>query len=285
MVSNFDLVKLKKMITDLYNVTGLRITVFDEKYIEIMAYPEPLPEFCSLVRTRPEGSRRCYESDKLGCELATDQYKAHIYKCHAGLTEVITAMKIGNLIVGYLCFGHISPTKNTDEAWQLVKKKIQDLDLPLQIMEDAFKPREYLDDVYLESAANLLLAVSSYVCVTHMAELVKDDLPVKIDKYIYDNLSADLGSEILCDNFEISRAKLYQISMSNFGMGITEYIRTLRIKKAQEYLLNTNLSVKQIAANVGIPDFNYFSKVFKREVGVVPSEYREKVETIPNVRP
>ena len=274
MISSFDIPKLKDMLKDLYNVTGLRITVFDNNYIEILSYPDPLPDFCRLVRTKAEGARRCYGSDKCGCEMADTQSGVHIYRCHAGLTEVITAMKLGKINIGYLCFGHISPLDDQEEAWKLVSEKISDLGLPMKKMENAFRPREHLSDTYLESAANLLLAVSSYVCVTHLATLKKDDLPFQLDLYINENLGENIDSQVLCDKFKISRAKLYQVSMSNFGMGIMEYIRSQRVKKAQDLLLHTNDSINKIACEVGIQDYNYFTKVFKREVGMTPSKYR-----------
>jgi len=277
MISNFDIVKLRSMIRDLYNVTGLRITVFDANYVEILSYPEPLPEFCSLIRTSADGKRRCFESDAHGCEVADLQSGVHIYKCHAGLVEAIVSMKLGKIPVGYLCFGHISPTENTNEAWKQVSEKINDLGLPMDVMEEAFKPRGYLTEEYIESAANLLLAVSSYVCVTHLATLKKDDMPFQIDEYINSNLDANLDSDVLCEHFKMSRAKLYQISMSNFGMGITEYIRSLRVKRAQDLLLNTNEQISTVAAAVGIHDYNYFTKVFKRETGLTPSQYRKNL--------
>ncbi len=278
MISNFDLVKLRVMIKDLYNVTGLRITVFDNNYEELISYPEPLPEFCRLIRTCEEGTRRCLECDSKGCEISDMQNGVHIYRCHAGLTEVITAMKLGKINVGYLCFGHISPTRNTDEAWKTVKEKIKDLPLDMNKMELAFRPREYLEDDYLESAANLLVAVASYVCVTHLATLRKDDMPLQIDTYINNNLDSNLDSEKLCTQFDMSRAKLYQISMANFGMGITEYIRSLRVKRAQYMLLDSNDPISDVAAKVGIHDYNYFTKVFKRETGMTPSQYRKNLE-------
>ena len=112
MVSSFNYLKLKELIMDLYNVTGLRITVFDTNYREILSYPDPLPEFCKLIRTSKEGTRQCYECDKTGCEISTRQEGTYIYQCHAGLTEVIAPIILGKIIAGYLCFGHILPKED-----------------------------------------------------------------------------------------------------------------------------------------------------------------------------
>ena len=45
--------------------------------------------------------------------------------------------------------------------------------------------------------------------------------------------------------------------------------------KAKELLATTQLSMKEICAKVGYSDPNYFSKTFKKNVGVTPTEYRE----------
>ena len=275
MISTFNVTELRELIKDLYNVTGLRITVFDDDYMEILAYPEDLPDFCKLIRTCDEGKRRCFESDRIGCAVAKESDGVHIYKCHAGLTEVIAAITLGKISIGYLCFGHVSPVKDSEEAWKQVSEKIESLNLPLDKMKKEQGRLKYLSNDYLESAAHLLQALASYVCVHHMATLKKDDLPFQIDSYINNNLSEDLNSEILCKSFQVSRAKLYQISMSNFGMGIMEYIRDLRVKKAREMLEQTTLSISQVAEGVGIKDYNYFTKVFKKETGMTPSKYRK----------
>lgn len=47
-------------------------------------------------------------------------------------------------------------------------------------------------------------------------------------------------------------------------MGISEHIRRMRVKVACDLLRNTEDRVSDIATEVGIPDYNYFTKVFKK---------------------
>jgi two-component system response regulator YesN len=61
------------------------------------------------------------------------------------------------------------------------------------------------------------------------------------------------------------------------GIPVTEYINMARIKKAKELLANTSLKVYEIAYEVGFNDQHYFSSVFKKIVGLSPTEYRELV--------
>ena len=60
-------------------------------------------------------------------------------------------------------------------------------------------------------------------------------------------------------------------------MGISEHIRRMRVKVACDLLRNTEDRVSDIATEVGIPDYNYFTKVFKKAMGVTPREYRKSM--------
>lgn len=60
------------------------------------------------------------------------------------------------------------------------------------------------------------------------------------------------------------------------GTSIIEYVISLRIEKAKQLLLEDETSIKEIAESVGFHDCNYFSRVFKKRVGLSPSNYRKR---------
>ena len=59
------------------------------------------------------------------------------------------------------------------------------------------------------------------------------------------------------------------------GVNFSAYVRTMRINKAKELLIRTQLKLYEIAEQVGYSDAKYFSKVFKAETGQLPAEYRK----------
>jgi len=61
------------------------------------------------------------------------------------------------------------------------------------------------------------------------------------------------------------------------GASMTEILAARRIDAAKELLRNPDLLVKEIAARVGLPDAGYFAKVFRRYVGLSPTQYRCRV--------
>lgn len=56
-------------------------------------------------------------------------------------------------------------------------------------------------------------------------------------------------------------------------MGFSKYINSKKIEAAKSLLITTELSVKEIANMVGVPDDNYFSRIFRKYVGVSPIEF------------
>lgn len=58
-------------------------------------------------------------------------------------------------------------------------------------------------------------------------------------------------------------------------MSPTQYLKSIRIRKAKELLETTFMSVKQIMSVVGIGDRNHFAHDFKKAYGLSPTEYRK----------
>ena len=59
------------------------------------------------------------------------------------------------------------------------------------------------------------------------------------------------------------------------GVTFTDYLTGVRVNKARELLEGTNKSMKEICSEVGYSDPNYFSRIFKKNTGVTPTEYKE----------
>lgn len=86
-------------------------------------------------------------------------------------------------------------------------------------------------------------------------------------RYCEDLVLEQIAHEVFLNPSYLSR-KLKEV----LGMNFSKYITSLRIEKAQE-LLQRGISVEQTAKEVGYPNYRYFSKVFKENVGCLPSHY------------
>lgn len=88
------------------------------------------------------------------------------------------------------------------------------------------------------------------------------------------------GIEELCNALSISRVQLHRKLIALTGQPASHFIRTFRLSKAKDLLLNTSKPVSEIAYETGFSDANYFSRVFSQEYGKPPSELRKGSEAL-----
>ena len=110
-----------------------------------------------------------------------------------------------------------------------------------------------------------------------MASQINDATTARILKYVTEHIDTpDLKIDNIADAMGMSRSVLYLKIKQQLGMTPIDFVRHVRIMRACELLKDTDESLSSVAFAVGFSDPKYFSKVFKREKGIVPTEYRER---------
>ncbi len=89
------------------------------------------------------------------------------------------------------------------------------------------------------------------------------------------DLTANLSLNSLATMQNLSPSYLSALFSQETGQTLTEYVNQKRVKLAMRLLATTKLQIQTIAQHCGILDVHYFSKVFKKEVGMTPKQYRE----------
>lgn len=101
---------------------------------------------------------------------------------------------------------------------------------------------------------------------------VRIKLAIKIIDEQYSHADPTLGK--LAKQLGLSIYYLARLFKKNAGLGFREYLRKLRLKKAEELLQVTALSIKEVAAAIGYKHVSDFDHHFKAAYGMRPSEYR-----------
>jgi AraC-like DNA-binding protein len=94
-------------------------------------------------------------------------------------------------------------------------------------------------------------------------------------KYISLNYASDLSVDQLAREFGVSRAHLTARFGAELGVSPTQYLANQRISEAKRLLISGSLPVFEVAAAVGFKDAFYFSRFFRKNEGVTPSQYRK----------
>ncbi len=92
------------------------------------------------------------------------------------------------------------------------------------------------------------------------------------------DLSGDLSLQTLAGKQSISAGYLSSLFRRETGQTLTEHVNQKRIELAKKLLTTTHLQIQTIAQHCGIPDVNYFSKLFKKHTQKTPSDYRQNGE-------
>lgn len=275
MISSFDKEALFTLIKDMYTVIGIRISVFDDEYNMVTEYPVEAPAICALVRSTPQGLNACKVCDRMACERARKLRAPHIYECHIGITEAITPIALDGGVLGYVIFAHMLPEENLEKSLEKICLLCSKYDLPPEKVAEAVKDLKTYSYKKIMASIRLLDAAASYLQVKKLASWKNEDFSKQLHLYVNNNLNRKLTSAEICRQFYISRTKLYQICMQSFGMSVSRFILTCKLQKAKELLENKELAITTIAHELGF-DYNYFCKIFKKENGITPTQYRKQ---------
>ncbi|WP_252225880.1 helix-turn-helix domain-containing protein [Caldicoprobacter algeriensis] len=97
----------------------------------------------------------------------------------------------------------------------------------------------------------------------------------KIVDFIEKNYKKDIGIQEVADFVGLSYSHVRKVFKNRIGENIVEFINKLRMEEAKKLLLNSELSVKEIASTVGYNSDQTFARIFKKMEGVTPGEYRK----------
>lgn len=97
----------------------------------------------------------------------------------------------------------------------------------------------------------------------------------KAKAYIEENYMRDISLDEVSRIVDISPYYFSKLFKEKTGQNFIEYLTNIRIEKAKKLLLQSDMNIKNICVDIGYSDPNYFSRIFKKMVGVTPTEYRE----------
>ena len=97
-----------------------------------------------------------------------------------------------------------------------------------------------------------------------------------IKDYIDRNYKKDISAKDVAGILGYSDVYFSKVFKQLFDDNFINYLTKIRIDRAKLLLKDVSFNIKEVGKSVGYADSNYFTKVFKRSVGMSPSEYRSK---------
>ncbi|ATX75958.1 MAG: arabinose operon transcriptional regulator AraC [Reinekea forsetii] len=106
-------------------------------------------------------------------------------------------------------------------------------------------------------------------------KLPVDHRILRVCQFINENLSKELSVEELSRVACMSNSRFSHLFKKQLGVSVRQWIEDQRISLARQLLITTDLAVNQISGYLGYQDALYFSRVFKKNLGVSPRDFRQ----------
>lgn len=131
----------------------------------------------------------------------------------------------------------------------------------------------------MEGMKKWFLDKTSEICSNMESAREKEAVSIieKAKSYIRDNYKKDISLDEVSREVDISPYYFSKLFKQETGGNFIEYLTEIRLRNARELLKDSGLSIKEICAESGYSDPNYFSRIFKKYEGVTPSEFRERL--------
>lgn len=94
--------------------------------------------------------------------------------------------------------------------------------------------------------------------------------------YIEENYYRNISLNDIAESISINSSYLSRLFKSDTGQNIIEYLNKIRVEKASSLIEEGKYSLKEISNKVGIRNYNYFFKLYKKYIGITPSEHKKK---------
>lgn len=155
----------------------------------------------------------------------------------------------------------------------LNKEEIHDFLTKVDILCAEQKHPEMLTDVKAVSIINEMIVDIMRKSSTDTAT-VNNPTVYEMINYIKGHYKTNISIAELAREFSLTPNYCGYLFKKVMGISFNDYLNTLRLKRACNFLLNTDLSINEIACNSGFNSLEYFHTTFKKFYGITPAKYR-----------
>lgn len=171
--------------------------------------------------------------------------------------DITNILKFYNTMVSFLTLKNRSKLGYITSAEDLIKKYPNIKDLLSEIREEIRSLTQVPSMLFPPDYNNYL--------VSQTIEIINN------------NFKNQVNIQEIAHDFSTSPSYLSQVFKKETGQTIINYLTTLRIDEAKDLLISTRETVSIISDMVGYQDYFYFTKIFKKHIGVSPSKYRKSL--------
>lgn len=187
-------------------------------------------------------------------------------------------------------YSHQFDTGNVSYYWihfsgNKARETIESLNIPLNTViktkitdeiqncfQNLFKEFLIKDDKFSTVTNALLVEVLTYLS---RRQDVKSKYLINSIEYIYKNYNKDISLQTLADLENLSLSRYRTVFRKHMKMSPLDFIIMQRMDTACHYLNQPSMSIEEVAQTVGYQNQFYFSRLFKKKLGISPKQYQK----------
>ena len=268
----YDIEKIKTALQDFYNATGIDMDLLKPDFSPVSEKVLQNNRYCRLVQDTPDGNMACRASDIELLKKCEKTKKVEQHICHAGLVDVAIPILYEDLILGYIIAGRMR--LETDFA--KIYEYLHSLGVSTTEAYKSYLEIPTFDTERIKSISSIATMLVKYILLENMLKPDADDLVQKAVDFIEENLENELTVKKISRHLNVSKNVLYNKFHERLHCTVNAYVIKKRIEKSLELLLKTNLSIEEISQKAGFSGASYYSKAFKKQMGISPLKYKKE---------
>lgn len=217
------------------------------------------PGYCYPIDAEKKLQALIYRQDKKGSQELLNQLLGHIYFVSEYDLDTMKARALELAVV--ISRATIEAGADLNEIFVCNESFIRELE-KLSSVEDI--------GAWLSALLHRFIDYSF-----DFSHIKHSDVVFKVAEYVKNRFAEKLSLDEIAEHVSLSKSYLSRIFKEETGESLSSYINKVRIDKAKLMLLDNGCALVNVASLCGFEDQSYFTKVFKRLVGVSPKRYRE----------
>jgi AraC-like DNA-binding protein/ligand-binding sensor protein len=278
---------VRQYVSAFSKATGVALEVVPPDGTENHLSLAPKPEsFCSLVAATPQGCAACLATQAQALRSAARKLLPQQIPCHAGLTLVAVPVVVGGAHTATLLSGQVFRREPTERDFLMVIQMLGGgpgtdwvrrarrayFETPV-LTADRFQAVLQLLDVFAQHLAELASRHALAAANTEPAAVAN------AKQFVQSHVEEPITLAQVVGHVHVSRFHFCKLFKKVTGMTLTEYVARVRVEKAKVLLSDPSRRISEVVFEAGFGSIPRFNCVFKRYVGLAPTQYRAQQRT------
>lgn len=236
---------------------------------------------CTLLTGTSAGCDACLEIQQRAHRAARKKTAVHQINCFAGLTDVAVPVLAGGNHVATLMSGQVFRREPTERDFRMVVRMLgggSGADWERKVRKAYFETPVVTAERF-EAIIQLLNVFAQYLAdyASRQALAAVNHEPPAVataKQFVQSHVEEPITLAQVVRHVNVSRFYFCKLFKKATGMTLTEYVSRVRIEKAKSLLVDPSLRISEVVYAAGFGSIPRFNSVFKRYVGMPPTEYR-----------